>query len=172
MHYNCIVHRVQCTLGNNTLQAMFQIQINTIYLHCILECSFIYNQANVLHNSEICLVRFDVYKLSIHTYKIQPMFSIHLTNFPQLAGEGELTYLEGVTNICVGTLTITGSDNVLSPGRRQAIIWTKAGLLWIALMGIYFSKIWIGLQSFSFKKMQSKMSSAKMAAILSRGIWV
>ena len=30
---------------------------------------------------------------------------------------------------CVGILTIIGSDNGLSPGRRQAIIWTNAGLL-------------------------------------------
>ena len=26
-------------------------------------------------------------------------------------------------------LTIIGSDNDLSPGRRQAIIWTKAGMI-------------------------------------------
>ena len=28
-------------------------------------------------------------------------------------------------------LTITGSDNGLSPGRRQAIIWTNDGILLI-----------------------------------------
>ena len=28
-------------------------------------------------------------------------------------------------------LTIIGSDNGLSPGRRQAIIWTNAGILLI-----------------------------------------
>ena len=32
-----------------------------------------------------------------------------------------------VTYICVSKLTIIGSDNGLSPGRRQAIIWTSAG---------------------------------------------
>ena len=31
--------------------------------------------------------------------------------------------------ICVSTLTIIGSDNGLSPGRHQAIIWTNAGML-------------------------------------------
>ena len=36
------------------------------------------------------------------------------------------------THICVGNLTIIGSDNGLSPGRRQAITWTNAGIL---LMG-------------------------------------
>ena len=31
-----------------------------------------------------------------------------------------------MTHICVGNLTIIGSDNGLSPGRHQAIIWTNA----------------------------------------------
>ena len=31
-----------------------------------------------------------------------------------------------MTHICVGNLTIIGSYNGLSPGRRQAIIWTNA----------------------------------------------
>ena len=34
-----------------------------------------------------------------------------------------------MTHICVSKLTINGSDNGLSPGRRQAIIWTNAGIL-------------------------------------------
>ena len=33
--------------------------------------------------------------------------------------------------ICVGNLTIIGSDNGLGPGRRQAIIWSNAGMLLI-----------------------------------------
>ena len=36
-----------------------------------------------------------------------------------------LTHWGRVTHICVGNLTIIGSDNGLSPGRRQAIIWTN-----------------------------------------------
>ena len=36
-----------------------------------------------------------------------------------------------VAHICVGKLTIIGSDNGLSPGRHQAIIWTNAGKLLI-----------------------------------------
>ena len=36
--------------------------------------------------------------------------------------------------ICVGNLIIIGSDNALSPGRRQAIIWTNAGLLLIGTL--------------------------------------
>ena len=36
-----------------------------------------------------------------------------------------------MTHICVSNLAIIGSDNGLSPGRRQAIIWTNAGILLI-----------------------------------------
>ena len=64
---------------------------------------------------------------------------------------------------------IIGSVNGLSPVRHQAITWTNAGLLSIELLGTYFSEIWIGILSFLFQKMQLKMSSGKMAAILSRG---
>ena len=41
------------------------------------------------------------------------------------------THWGRVTHICVGKLTIIGSDNGLSPVRRQAIIWTNAGILFI-----------------------------------------
>ena len=34
-----------------------------------------------------------------------------------------------------------GSDNGLSPGRRQAIFWTNAGILVIASLGINLSEI-------------------------------
>ena len=46
-----------------------------------------------------------------------------------------LTHWGRVTHICVGKLTIIGSDNGLSPGRRQAIIWTYAGILLIGPLG-------------------------------------
>ena len=36
-----------------------------------------------------------------------------------------------VTHICVGNLTIIGSDNGLSPGWGQAITWTNVGILLI-----------------------------------------
>ena len=42
-----------------------------------------------------------------------------------------LTHWGRMTQICVGKLSIIGSDNGLSPGRRQAIIWTNAGILLI-----------------------------------------
>ena len=66
-----------------------------------------------------------------------------------------------MTYICVGKQTIIGSDNGLSPGRRQAIIWTNAGILLIGPLGTNFSEISIKIQTFSFTKMCLKVSSAK-----------
>ena len=72
-----------------------------------------------------------------------------------------LTHWGWVTHICVNNLTSIGSDNGLSPGRRQAIIWTDAGILFIGPLGTNFSEIIIGIHTFSFKKMHLKISSAK-----------
>ena len=66
-----------------------------------------------------------------------------------------------MTHICVNKLTIICSDNGLSPERRQAIIQTNAGILLIGLLGTNFSEILIEIQTFSLKKIRSKMSSAK-----------
>ena len=66
-----------------------------------------------------------------------------------------------MTHICVGKQTIICSDNVLSPGRRQAIIWTNARLLLIWQSRTNFSEISIKILIFSFTKMRLKVSSAK-----------
>ena len=50
---------------------------------------------------------------------------------PFRPGLSMLTHWGRVTHICVGEITIIGSDNGLSPGRCQAIIWTNAGILLI-----------------------------------------
>ena len=82
------------------------------------------------------------------------------------------THWGRVTHICVSKIIIIGSDNGLSPGRRQSIIWTNAGILLIGPLGTNFIEILIGILAFSFKEIHLKMSSAKIAAILSRGRWV
>ena len=66
-----------------------------------------------------------------------------------------------VMHICVSKLTIIGSDNGLSPGRRQAIIWTNDGILLIRTFRTHFSEIVSEIHIFSFKKMYFKMSSGK-----------
>ena len=50
-------------------------------------------------------------------------------------------------------MIIIGSDNGLSPGRRQDIIGTNAGILVIGPLGINISEILIEINTFSFKKM-------------------
>ena len=64
-------------------------------------------------------------------------------------------------HISVCKLTIIGSDNGLSPERRQAIIWTNAGILLTGPLGTNFSEILIEIQTFSLKKIRLKMSSSK-----------
>ena len=58
-------------------------------------------------------------------------------------------------------LTSIASDNGLSPGRRQAIIWMNAGILLIGPLGTNFSEILIEIQTFSLKQICVKMSFAK-----------
>ena len=77
--------------------------------------------------------------------------------FRALVVKGKITnsnlpacHWDRVTHICVGKLVIIVSDNGLSPVRRQAIIWTNAGIL------SNLSKILIEIHAFSFKKMQLK----------------
>ena len=72
-----------------------------------------------------------------------------------------LTHRGRVTHICVGNSTIIVSDNGLSPYRRQAIIWTNAGILLIGPLGTNLSEILIEILTFSFMKMRLKVSSAK-----------
>ena len=69
-----------------------------------------------------------------------------------------LTHWGRVTHICVSKLTIIGSDNGSSPERRQANIWTNAGIL---LIGTNFSEILSEIHRFPFKKMHLKTSYAK-----------
>ena len=89
--------------------------------------------------------------LQMFSAKCQPFcFSLHV-----------LTHWGRVTHICVVKLTIIGSDNGLAPGWRQAIIWTNSGILLIGPLITNFIENLIGIQTFAFKKMHLKMSSAK-----------
>ena len=72
-----------------------------------------------------------------------------------------LTHWGRATHICVSNLTIIASDKVLSPARRQAIIWTNAGISLVGPLAINFSDILIEIEIFSFKKMYLQQSSAK-----------
>ena len=79
-----------------------------------------------------------------------------------------LTHWGQVMDIRVSKLNITCSDNGLSPGQCQAIIWTNAGILLIGPLGTTSSETLIKIHTFSFSKMHLKTSSGKMVFILSR----
>ena len=88
----------------------------------------------------------------IYIYIFAIYFVLKLyTAIPQLSAErfhqqdwamsGISTHWGRVTHICVRKLTIIGSDNGLSPGRRKAIIWTNAGILLIRSLGTNFNEM-------------------------------
>ena len=70
---------------------------------------------------------------------------------------------------CVSKLTIIDSDNGLSPGQRQAIIWTNAGILLIWPLGTNFSEKNLKQNSHIFIQENAfENIVCEMAAILSR----
>ena len=83
-------------------------------------------------------------------------------------GLNMLTYWGRETHICVVELTIIGSDNGLSPGRRQAIIWTNVGILLIGTLGTNFSEILIEIRINFIQENVFESVVCEMAAILSR----
>ena len=78
-------------------------------------------------------------KKNPHTLRIRFLYNAEILN-----------HWGRVTHIFVSKLTIIGSDNGLSPGRRQAIIWTNAGILLIGPFGTHCSEILIKIHTFSF----------------------
>ena len=79
-----------------------------------------------------------------------------------------LTHWGRVTPICVSKLTVIGSDNCLSPGRRQAIIWTNAGILLIGSLGTNFNDFFNRNSYIFTQENQFENVVWKMASILSR----
>ena len=86
------------------------------------------------------------------------IYSHYILTINRITTVFQLTHWGRVTHICVSKLAIIGSDNGLSPGRRQAIIWTNAGILLIGPLGTNFSEILTEIYIFSFKNMLLKMS--------------
>ena len=79
-----------------------------------------------------------------------------------------LTHWGRATHIYVGKLTIIGSDNGLSPGRRQAIIWTNAGILLIGPLGTNSSQNFNRSSNIFIQENALENVVCEMASILSR----
>ena len=92
------------------------------------------------------------------TFEIKQNLMIFSTVNPEL-NQGHLAQLSAIlthwgrlTHICVNKLTIIGSDNGLSPERRQAIIRTNAGILSIGTLGTNLSEILSEIHTFFSRK--------------------
>ena len=116
-----------------------------------LWCFFICDPEESVEHIVYLLMIWDAKALIWHYCNDIPMFSR-----PTL-----LTQWGWVTHICISKLTTIGSDNGLSCGRCQAIIWINAAILSIWSLGTNFSDILIKIHIFSFKKMHLKMLSWK-----------
>ena len=128
-----------------------------VLLHCVMLHGWV-----TLANDLILCLRFLLYWYTQVMSSIPAATgAIQLDEVMTLVAWWLLTHWGRVTHICVIKLTIIGSDNGLSPGRRQAIIWINAGILLIGPLGTNFSENLIGILTFSFTKMRLKVSSAK-----------
>ena len=76
-----------------------------------------------------------------------------------------LTHWGRVTHTCVSKLTIIGSDNGLSPGRRQAIILINAGILLNEPLGRNFNEILIEIHTFYIHENAFEIVVWKIASI-------
>ena len=142
-HWRLVSSFIINNLCTNTVKAVFELATlsNKYVFACTMSITQQMNKS-IWHKLSICVRYIE---------KLMHNILFRCVSF--------LTHWGRVTHICVSELTIIVSDNGLSPGRRQAIIQTKAGLLLIGPLGTHFSEISIGIQTFSFKKMNLNMSS-------------
>ena len=68
-----------------------------------------------------------------------------------------------VMHICIGKLTIIGSDNGLSPGQCQGIIWTNAGIVLIGLKNKFqwnfYWNLYVFIQEHALENVVWKMTA-------------
>ena len=118
-----------------------------------------------LHTAVFCMLRVWYYAMLCQKWQNKTVISINLYTmiadvlgkqgvsprsisshdvilvYPKCSAPTALTHWGRVTHICVGKVTIIGSDNGMSPGRRQAIIWTNTEILLIGPLGANFSEL-------------------------------
>ena len=95
--------------------------------------------------------------LEVVPYWDKKYYKLNCLEFLILLHIDGLTHWGRVTYICISKLIIIGSYKSLSPGRRQAIIWTNAGILLIRTSGTNFNEVLSKIETFSFKKIHLKM---------------
>ena len=91
------------------------------------------------------------------------------TTFIRIIIDSEITYKWHVNSLRPSdeymsvnlSSLVLGSNNGLSPGQHQVIIWTNDGILSIGPLGTNFSEVLIKINIFSLKEMHLKSSSTK-----------
>ena len=128
-----------------TLLPSFSGTISSSLMSITASCLMNSLNKRKLTSGKISLVRHLSVNLSRHQkrYKVAVRWPMQLFCV--------LTHWGRVTHICVCNLTILGSGNGLSPGRRQAIIWTNDRILLIGPWGINLSRILIEINFHSRK---------------------
>ena len=101
---------------------------NTVSLISGEKCQEIHRIEDILnrHSDEGISVRISNWMMSVVAVPCTEYSVVMLSVITRLI---LLTYWDRVMHICISKLTIIGSNNGLSPGRRQAFIWTSAGVL-------------------------------------------
>ena len=110
---------------------------------------------------QTCLEKYNIPSIPSQTVNFMYNDFLPPVQVCPISGVPSWTHWGRVTHICVSDLTSIGSDNGLSPGRRQTILRTNAGILLIGPSGTNFSEFLVEILIFSFKKMRLKVSSAK-----------
>ena len=119
--------------------------VDTVKLMTLTVCAQYTNEITYpFTNWNVCVIDIWKWRSSFILHCIMDVITESCCN----QSEPMLTHWGRVTHICITYLTIIASDNGLSPGRRQAIIWTNAGILLIGPLGTNFSEILIGIQTF------------------------
>ena len=130
------------------------------YAHVNYLWADLLNSAEIT-SSNICGIIWHPVQIYVGWFAILSKYYVVFLHLNSHALKISLTHWGRATHISVSKLTIIGSDNGLSPGRCQAIIWTSAGILLIGPLGTNLNEILIEILTFSFKKMRLKVSSAK-----------
>ena len=131
---------VNINISTVTDVCKYEVQTLNSYKH-----SYQHDQRIIAGAHEQTCYLFQPPSVHLQTWQGDALYMQSDLYFPTaILGPG-LTHRVRVTHICVGSLTTIGSDNGLSPDRRQAIIWT----------------FFIDILTFAFMEMRLKVSSAK-----------
>ena len=145
-------------IGDDIFSEMFAVSFSvSIPLHehygTTMDCLYCHQEKLRHHSEDICSEYFVIF---------MPIYKTRVWLLPEyLALPGMLTHWGRVTHICLSKIISIASDNGLATSRRQAIIWTNAGILLIWPLGTNFSEILIKIHISSFKKIYLKMWPAK-----------